>query len=837
MKASQDFAQRCVRRGTLINKIINRIDRHRNVPIKLALFLALLLIPSLAFAQAGADVTGRVTDPQNAAVTGATVSLIPRERPADAVSTISDPTGHYEFHGLAAGNYLLTVEARGFARFVLSEVRVDGSVTHDLQLEVAGVSAEVVVTASGTAQSVDEVSKAVTVIDDEQLQNRDANSVADSLATVPGLRVQRLGGPGRLASIKSRGLRNQDTAFLLDGWRLRDSTAITGDASSFLGDLLVTDLDRVEVLRGSGSSLYGTNSIGGVVNLVTAEGGGPFHGNVLLEGGGLGMFRGRAQIAGGTAGDRVIYSAGLSHLNFINGIDGDDAARNTSGQGRILFRLNSKTTLSGYLYASNAFVQLNNSPRVLLTTLQPGITNAVALSDNELERYANGTPVNGLQLNGANFIPDANDPDNSQATNFFAGAVRFVQRPTDRFNYTLSYSGVRTTRSNRNGPGGVASQFPGRTDYEGTINTFNARADFLLGRNNLITAGYEFEHERFFNDNIQPVIADNNTVRATQRSHTFFVQDQIRLMSDRLQFSFGFRAQYFTLDSPTLTPVANAPYQNLTVTSPPNAYTGDGSVSYLFRNRTTKVRAHVGNGYRVPSLYERFGSFYSSAFCAYCVYGDPRLQPERSIGVDGGIDQSLAQAKVRLSASYFYTRLQQTIDFYDGLLPQPDPFGRTFGGYYNTQGRVARGVEVSMNAAPNRFFDIFASYTFTNADERKPLEASVVKSFVIPDHQFSIVANQHIGSKWTINETLIADSSHLFPFFVFDPITFDSGYRVFKFSGKVRADVGASYTWQLNDRRSLRFFGRVENLFDRHYYENGFRMAGITGKAGAAFQF
>ena len=83
-------------------------------------------------------------------------------------------------------------------------------------------------------------------------------------------------------------------------------------------------MSRVEVLRGSGSWLYGTNAIGGVVNIITDEGGGqPARGKVLVEGGGLGLFRGRAQVAGATGASRVLYSAGVSHFNVGRGIDGE----------------------------------------------------------------------------------------------------------------------------------------------------------------------------------------------------------------------------------------------------------------------------------------------------------------------------------------------------------------------------------------------------------------------------------------------------------------------------------------------------------------------------------
>src|SRR2546428_90422 len=80
---------------------------------------------------------------------------------------------------------------------------------------------------------------------------------------VAGLGVQQQGGPGAFANIRTRGLRNEDTAVLVDGLRFREVGAPQGDASGFLADLILTDVDRLEVLRGTGSSLYGSNAIGG----------------------------------------------------------------------------------------------------------------------------------------------------------------------------------------------------------------------------------------------------------------------------------------------------------------------------------------------------------------------------------------------------------------------------------------------------------------------------------------------------------------------------------------------------------------------------------------------
>src|SRR5213075_2083219 len=106
-------------------------------------------------------------------------------------------------------------------------------------------------------------------------------------------RVQQQGSPGALTSIRFRGQRPFDTAFLLDGLRMRDASDINGSAVPFIADLLTEDLDRVEMLRGSGSSIYGTNAIGGVINLIPKTGQGKPNFEFGFEGGSLALFQER----------------------------------------------------------------------------------------------------------------------------------------------------------------------------------------------------------------------------------------------------------------------------------------------------------------------------------------------------------------------------------------------------------------------------------------------------------------------------------------------------------------------------------------------------------------
>jgi vitamin B12 transporter len=798
--------------------------------------LGLLVVPARAFAGDGGFLSlfGTVTDPNNERVRGAIVRLHSRDN-SIRLTVVTDDSGGYRFDKLSPGAYLLDAEAPGFAPVASDDVLIEtGNTRANLELQLDRVRDEVVVTAADAAQDGDEISKAVTVVGDGEASRRDEHSIAQAISTTPGVHVQQLGGPGAFTSIKIRGLRNEDTALLVDGLRLRDAAAPQGDASAFIEDLLVTDLDRLEVLRGSASSLYGTNAIGGVLNIVSSAGGGRTRGGVLVEGGGLGFLRGQARVAGGIADDRVSYSLGVAHLNVTDGIDDHDAVRDTSGQGRVLIQLAPTATLTGRIFTSGAYAQLNESPVAIGTLPASGIIDATPLAEDDTRRYSEGTPAALLNVGAANFVPAFDDSDYARDASFFSGAITFAHSPHERFGYAISYHGLATDRSFLDGPVGISFEpaAPTRLDYDGRIHTINARANADFGSVNKLDAGYEFERETFRNVSISGALEDS-AVDVSEDSHTFFASDRVRLLDGRLHIAAAFRAQHFSLDTPTFTPAANAPYANLGFDAPPNAVTGDGSLAYVVRSTGTKLRAHVGNGYRSPSLYERFGSYYSSFF-GYSVYGDPRLRPERSVDFDAGVDQTAFNGRLRASATYFYTRLRDVIgfDFSGAIDPASDPFGR-FGGYLNTKGGLARGVETSVVAAPTSSTDLFVSYTYTNADQRVPLVEDVITSFAAPSHQVSIVATQRIGARFDVTFDFVGTSDSLAP--VYDPSIFRS--RAYRFGGMRKGDLSAAYVIPLDDSRRVRVFGKIENVFDRNYFENGFRTPGALATVGLQFDF
>jgi vitamin B12 transporter len=774
-------------------------------------------------------------------LTNATVILHSRDNGA-RISARTNENGEYRFERLAPGTYIVTVEAAGFSRPAQELLIEENKATAlGLQLAIAGLDDQVVVTATGTAQAEAEVSKAVTVVGEGEIGLRDEYSVAESLRVVPGLRVQQLGGPGSLTAIRTRGLRNEDTAVLIDGMRFRDAATTQGDATTFLSDLLFINTDRLEILRGSGSSVYGTNAIGGVINVITDAGGGRPRGEVQVEGGGLGFFRGRAKIAGDAGGDRLRYSAGLAHLNVPKGVDGNDAARNTSGQGMVQYNFTPSHSLTARVFAGDSFVQLNDAPFAVPAAagfqLPPAGTpvRAVAPSLSEHRRLeAEGRPFTSgstpaFVRDGANFIPALDDPDWRRSACFFSGALAFAGRLSRRGGYRVSYQRVATSRTFSDGPAGLRfePQFNSESESDGRIDTVEARTHFQLGLNNFLTSGYEFERETYASrardENPDPARRVGSFTGISQLSHAFFAQDQLRLFGGRLQFAAAVRAQAFRLSRPEF--LGGAPrYAGIEFQPPPAAVTGDGAVSYFFRSTNTKLRAHAGNGYRAPSLFERFGSSFSAG--TFSPFGDPRLSPDRSAAFDAGADQTLAGGRVQASATYFYTRLQEVIFFEFPLNPAADPFGRS-SGYINTGGGLARGLELSLVATPTASTHLNVSYTSTNADQRRPQVPGYLPSLGVSDHLFTLAATHRIG-RLDLTFDIFAASDYAVNF----------SNRPFIFDGPVKAALGVSYTLTpKNERPSLRLYGKVENIFDRQYLESGFRAPGAFFVGGTSLRF
>ncbi|HSE21772.1 MAG TPA: TonB-dependent receptor [Pyrinomonadaceae bacterium] len=758
-------------------------------------------------AQNSTVLKGTVTDETNAKVTGAQVVLF--SRTGLTLTSQTNESGVFRFDNLRSEIYIVEIKASGFAVYDSEDIKLENNQTRELEvtLRIASLNESVVVTATGTLQREDEVAKVINTVTAEDIEAKHTLSLAEDLRGTPGVRIQQQGSPGALTTIRLRGLRNFDTAVLVDGLRVRDAGDINGSALSLITDMAPLGDDRLELLLGSGSSIYGTHAIGGVINMIPEIPQPGVHVTAGFEGGGLATYRERLQLSGGS--NKLGFETGVSRLDVRHGIDGDDQYGDTVMSGRVQYNPLQNINITGRFYGTIGNGRVNDNPFAL-----PGaFTSSQQFPD---------------AVAGVTFQPDFNNPDKGRRTQLLVGSGRFTHSVNDRLSYSIAYQRVGSNRRNYNGPA-VDPRFAtfvpfGDFEFQsinkGTIDTIDGRFNWQISDSNLATFGAEFERESFFQSS-QPSFNVFNNTTDRQRTYAIFGQDQLSFRDRRLQIAIGVRAQGYRLRS------ADRP-GDLQARNAESSVTGDGAIAYLFRRSGTKVRGHIGNGFRAPSLFERFGE--GTISTGPVRFGDPTLRAEQSISVDGGLEQRLASDKVVFNATYFYTRLQRIITF-TGFVEDPLGLGR-FSGYINQPGGLARGVETSVEASLWKGADLRAGYTFTNSD-RFVTNRGLQPEYVIPENQFGFNFRQRYHSL-LINFALNRTGSYLAPVFENDPpfrtaeLTFD---------GYTKGDLFASYERKQTEKVTIVLFGGVENIFNQTYYENGFLAPGAVGRGGVKVKF
>src|SRR6267143_4985022 len=166
----------------------------------------------------------------------------------------------------------------------------------------------VVVTATKTETPAEQVGASVSVVTEEDFKTYHYETVEDILRTVPGVEIRRSGSIGKLSNISIRGANANQVQVLVDGVRVKSPTTGQADLSDISPDLI----ERIEVIRGPQSTLYGADAIGGVVNIITKKGKGPFSAWTTQEAGNWDTLRSAA----GVSGSKSIfdYSFGVSHF-------------------------------------------------------------------------------------------------------------------------------------------------------------------------------------------------------------------------------------------------------------------------------------------------------------------------------------------------------------------------------------------------------------------------------------------------------------------------------------------------------------------------------------------
>ncbi|MFK0299529.1 TonB-dependent receptor plug domain-containing protein [Brevundimonas sp. NPDC090276] len=227
--------------------------------------------------------------------------------------------------------------------------------------------ADVIVTANRSAQPIERVGASVTVLTQAAIEARQTPAVAELLAQTPGVSFTRNGGVGTSTGVNIRGAESQHTVVLIDGVKLNDPSSTQGGFN--FGNLLVGDTARIEVLRGAQSTLWGSQAIGGVVNIVTAEPTEALQGSLDAEAGARGTTYFRGGIGG--ANDRLSWRLAASRYDtdgfsaFAKGTE-DDGYTNSGLSGRLNLKITDAVSLdlrSVWSNGQNDFDAFNGDSR------------------------------------------------------------------------------------------------------------------------------------------------------------------------------------------------------------------------------------------------------------------------------------------------------------------------------------------------------------------------------------------------------------------------------------------------------------------------------------------
>ncbi len=466
-------------------------------------------------------------------------------------------------------------------------------------------SHEVVVTATRLETPQREVASAVTVLNQKDLAASGRATVLEVLQDVLSLSLQQNGPQGSAASAFIRGANPEHTLVLLDGAEMNDPSSTTGLYD--LAHLRLDEVERIEIIRGPQSTLYGSEAMGGVVHIITRRG------------------QGRPNF----------------HLSALAGSYGTaSAAASFSGQqGRFRFFLNSSYLKSDGYSAAGASYPGNTEKDGWKSLSLSGRMGWSLGNNTELELEAGHLASRSdLDSFGGAY---GDDPNSKQDYFSFRaqGSLRalFLR---NRWEQRLSLSLVKHDRTYDNPMDAFHPFDSEQGSFSGQRLELDWQNNFFLNASHTITAGLELKQETGESEYMARSAWGDTASTFPRKSSSLtglYLQDQLRL-GDILFAAAGFRVEGHSACGTALT-WRLAPALVLPGTS-------------------TKIRTTLGTGFKAPSLYQLY-----APGTAWGPIGNMSLMPERSFGWDIGLEQPLFGGKLLASAAYFHNSFRDLIQF------------------------------------------------------------------------------------------------------------------------------------------------------------------------------
>lgn len=495
---------------------------------------------------------------------------------------------------------------------------------------------DIVVTAGRAPEPIGSTGSAISVISGETLTTSNPASLTDALRSVPGLMVTQAGGPAGTTGVMLRGANTGQTLVLIDGIRVNDPSGAAGDFNFAL--VAPGTVDRIEVLRGPQSALYGSDAMGGVINIITKKGGGPAQYSIRTEGGSYGTASTTASMSGSSGPWNYAVTGSGQHTNGfssygyrIPAIEAKYPNLEKDGMDRI-----GGSARVGY-DAGEGF----RFDAGVMSTFTRGAYDASFGATPD-------TPSNSNQLQQQIWAKAAVDSLGGMLTQSITTFATQVDRT---FNDYSSY-GVGVLPAMRSATS---------TDFRG--NSFGAeyQGDLKMGPAGSLVYGARTQHDtaESFGSTILPAPTPRiSTLNATKDTNSVFALWKLPI-GERLSVTMGGRVDD-VVDVATFA-------------------TWRTTAAYSITETGTKLRASAGTGAKAPTLYQLYEPN----------YGNSGLKPEESFGYDAGIDQSLFNGRVTLSLTGFHNKFTNLIDFtFDPTPKQP------FGHYINVARAETSGLEV-----------------------------------------------------------------------------------------------------------------------------------------------
>jgi len=603
---------------------------------------------------------------------------------------------------------------------------------------------DVVVTATKTSTPLFELANSITVIDSVEIERKKNSNVLELLKTEYGLNITQQGSFGSLANVYTRGANTGHTLVLLDGIEI-NMPSDPGGTFDF-GNLPVDNIERIEILRGPQSTLYGSDALAGVINIITKKGTGKPKFFLSTVGGSYNSYKGLAGLNGSY--DFLNYSLTLSRFKT----DGFSSASEETGN-------KEKDGSSSYSASSRLGAEITDD-------FDLNFIFRFTKADVDYDQFGGqfgDDPTYVYKLEESAFRTEGK----YSAFNGF-------------WEQTLGVSIFRNVRKYSND---AFVYDASRAFYDGRKLKIDWQNNFYLANTNTLILGVETEKEEAETEYYifsQTFPLESILPKSSSRTTGVYLQDQFKL--ENFFGTAGVRFDDHQRFGSTLT-YRFAP-------------------AYIIWETGTKLKATIGTGFKAPSLYYLFDPS----------YGNPDLNPEKSIGWDAGIEQYLWDSKLIIGATYFENYFKDLFGFDENF--------RTI----NINKAETRGVEFYFIL--NLLKEISTKGNFTYTDSKD-------KSMNSPDKDLPLLRRPKIKASYEVNYSF-NDKANINGEIIYAGERDDKDFSQFpvqrvKLKGYSIVNLAASY--KLFD--FLQLYGRVENLFDTDYEEVlGYATPGLSGYAG-----